>query len=102
MPSYLNAADALLLTSKREGSPNTVKEAMACNVPVVATDVGDVRQRLEGVTGSYVCQTDEELVEALACVLECEEESNGRDTIRDLSVEGMGTEIKRIYETILG
>lgn len=101
MPNYLNAADALLLTSKREGSPNTVKEAMACNVPVVATDVGDVRQRLDGVKGSYVCQTDEELTDALAAVLEHGEDSNGRSAIRELTVEGMGTDIKRIYETVL-
>ena len=42
VPLYLNAAEALLVTSDKEGSPNIVKEAIACNVPIVSVDVGDV------------------------------------------------------------
>ena len=45
MPLYLNASDALLLTSIREGSPTIVKEALARNLPIVSVDVGDVRER---------------------------------------------------------
>ena len=48
MPFVYNAADALLLTSFHEGSANAVKEAMACNCPVISTDTGDA----EWVTGS--------------------------------------------------
>lgn len=51
---YMNAADCLLLTSVQEGSPNVIKEAMACNCPIVSTDVGDVRERLTGLDGCYV------------------------------------------------
>jgi teichuronic acid biosynthesis glycosyltransferase TuaC len=51
---YLNAADCLLLTSTLEGSPNAVKEAMACGRPVVSTDVGDVRWILGGVEGCHL------------------------------------------------
>lgn len=54
---YMNAADCLLLTSWSEGSPNVIKEAMACNCPIVTTDVGDVNERLDGLNGCFVAKT---------------------------------------------
>jgi len=47
MPWYYSAADAMILCSDSEGSPTSVKEALACNLPVVSTDVGDVRRSCE-------------------------------------------------------
>jgi teichuronic acid biosynthesis glycosyltransferase TuaC len=101
MPVYLNAADALLVTSKSEGSPNAVKEALACNLPVVSTDVGDVRERLDGVSRSSVCHTDAELVEALVAVLEAGQRSDGRAHVRDLSLERMTDRLLSVYEEVL-
>jgi glycosyltransferase involved in cell wall biosynthesis len=101
MPTYMNAADVLLLTSKREGSPNTVKEAMACNTPVVATAVGDVPERLDGVTPSGVGRTDPELIDGLVEVLRAGGPSNGRDHARDLSLERMGQRIRAVYDEVL-
>jgi len=51
---YLLVADVLLNPSYHEGSPNVVKEAMACGLPVVAADCGDVRKRLAGCTPEAV------------------------------------------------
>ena len=58
---------SLLLTSIREGSPQVVKEAMACGCPIVSVDVGDVRERLTGLDGCYVAtsRTPEELAQLL-------------------------------------
>ena len=101
MPDYYNAADVLLLTSNREGSPNSVKEAMACNLPVVSTDVGDVYRRLDAVDPSFVCNSDEELVDALVQVLQRGERSNGREVIKPLSLGGMANQILAVYESVV-
>jgi len=101
MPLYYNAADVLLLPSLREGSPNTVKEAMACNLPVVSTDVGDVRERLGPVSNSYVCSDDSELVDALLAVIESGGRSDGRDHVAEVGLQRMGERIVDIYESLL-
>ena len=101
MPTYYNAADALLVSSLREGSPNTVKEAMACNLPVVSTDVGDTRTRLGPVENSHVCSTDAELAEAVVSVVETGRRSDGREHVQDVSLERMGERLIDIYESVL-
>jgi len=79
MPVLLCASDALLLCSDREGSPTMVKEAMACDLPVVSSDVGDVRERLHGVNpGAVVAQDADELARALLEVHASHTRSNGR------------------------
>jgi glycosyltransferase involved in cell wall biosynthesis len=101
MPVYMNAADSLLLTSEHEGSPNSVKEALACGLPVVSTDVGDVRERLSGVSPSGVGTTDSALVSELIAVLEQGTRSNGREQARDLSLDRMAHRIDEVYESVL-
>lgn len=53
------AADAFLMTSFTEGSPQVIKEALACGCPIVSVDVGDVQERVDGVEGCYVATTRE-------------------------------------------
>jgi teichuronic acid biosynthesis glycosyltransferase TuaC len=60
MPWYYSAADAMILCSKSEGSPTSVKEALACNLPVVSTDVGDVREIMDGIDGCEICSDSAE------------------------------------------
>ena len=80
---YMCAADVLLLTSVSEGSPNVIKEAMACNCPIVSTDVGDVRVRLEKVDSSYVADVDtpEALSGCLTKALASSYRTNGREVL---------------------
>ena len=54
MPTYYNAADVIFLTSLWEGSPNVIKEAMACNRPIVATNVGDISWLLNNISGCFI------------------------------------------------
>lgn len=58
IPSYINAANLLLVTSLYEGSPNIIKEAMACNCQIVTSDVGDVRKTIGATAGCYLTSYD--------------------------------------------
>lgn len=98
MPWYYSAADCLLMTSDYEGSPMVVKEALACNLPVVSVDVGDVVERLMGVSPSMIVPRDAAaLGEAVANVLIENCRSNGRDRMQDLSEDGVARKIVSIY-----
>jgi teichuronic acid biosynthesis glycosyltransferase TuaC len=78
IPLYLGAADALLVTSDYEGSPTIVKEAISCGLPVVSVDVGDVKERLAGITPSYIVARNPELLaEAVLQILDAGTRSNG-------------------------
>ncbi len=98
MPLYMNAADAMLLTSKSEGCPNSVKEALACNLPVVAVDVGDVARLLDGVSPSVVDSDDDVLADALATTLNAPERSNGREAVSSISLSNQLDRIEALYE----
>jgi len=101
VPDYMNAADALLLTSHSEGSPNSVKEALACNLPVVAVDVGDVRERLAGVEPSRVAASDEELVGGSSTF---SNPASDRTAARppEVSIDRMADRMLEVYEEVAG
>lgn len=103
MPLYMNACDALLLTSLHEGSPNAVKEALACNLPVVSVDVGDVRQRIGSVEGCVVCADDrpETIAAALEQVLQRGGRANGRAAVQDLDEHLLTQKVITVYEQAL-
>jgi glycosyltransferase involved in cell wall biosynthesis len=103
MPLYMNAADVLLLTSSREGSPNVVIEALACNLPVVAVDVGDVRERLGQVDGCIVTADNhpQTIAAALQKVIQLGERVAGRDAVRHLDIRTTTRQIINVYHQAL-
>ena len=97
----LNAADCLLVTSLHEGSPNIVKEAMACNLPVVTVPCGDTGERLKDVRPGSICPYDPDaLAKAIREVLATGCRSNGRDQIiaQGLTLSKVAEHLIHIYE----
>jgi teichuronic acid biosynthesis glycosyltransferase TuaC len=104
MPLFMNACDALLVTSLHEGSPNVVKEALACNLPVVSVNVGDVEERLGSVEGCAVCEKDDpkSLAFALDQVLKSGQRVLGRNSIMHLDETRLVRELIGVYSQTLG
>lgn len=100
----LNACDMLLLPTKSEGSPQVLKEAMACNCPIVATDVADIAYLLQGVSNSYVTTFDpKDVADKIQRVIECGERTNGRKRIEALKLDNpqVAETILNIYKQII-
>jgi glycosyltransferase involved in cell wall biosynthesis len=99
---YMNACDALVFPSFQEGSPNIVKQAMACNLPIVATDVGDVTEIIGETKGCYVCNASiEDFVDKLRLVLYSPERTQGHGNVRHLASPVVARRLIGIYESVL-
>lgn len=98
MVLLMNAADALLMTSHTEGSPQVVKEAMACGCPIVSVDVGDVAEIIEGVDKCYIAKTYDakELADLLSKAILFKGKTNGRERILELNLDN-----KQIAEKLI-
>jgi glycosyltransferase involved in cell wall biosynthesis len=101
VPLWLNASDALLLTSLHEGSPTIVKEALACGLPVVSVKVGDVAERIEGIEGCYLAEAQPpELAAKLSLVRQNGKRLNCRTQLEELSILHVAEKLKQCYEEI--
>lgn len=102
VPTWLNASDALLLTSTHEGSPNAVKEALACDVPVVSVDVGDVRERIETIDGCFIADASPvDLAAKLMSVFARRSRIESRVRMSDLSLTAVAGRLREIYATLV-
>jgi len=103
MPWCYSAADVMLLCSDREGSPTSVKEALACNLPVVSTDVGDVADILDGIRGVAIADGDAgSLADAIESVLCEKHRSNfdGRTAMERYGQSHLTRQIVEVYEQL--
>ena len=104
IPVYMSACDVFVFTSSQEGSPNVVKEALACDLPVVSVSVGDVRQRLQGVEGCEVCvdERPETIAAALERALRRGGRIRGNEAVQCLDERLLTKKVIDIYWSVMG
>ncbi|MBK0401917.1 glycosyltransferase family 4 protein [Adhaeribacter sp. BT258] len=107
IPKYLNAAHVLVVPSLMEGSPNVLKEAMACNCPIVSTDMGDAGWVFGNTEGCYLSSfKPQDFAEKIKQALEFSERkgrTEGEKRILDLGLdaETIAQRVKGIYQLAL-
>ena len=98
VPIWLNASHALLLTSLHEGSPTIVKEALACALPVVSVEVGDVAERIESIEGCHLVRPEAaDLANGLCRVHARRQRLNCRAELEALSITSVAQRLKEFY-----
>jgi len=99
----MHAVDVCLMTSKTEGSPQFIKEAMACGCPIVTTRVGDTDYVIGDTDGCYFTDDNaEDCAKQLNRALRFAEQhnrTNGRKRIQELgySNDVVAAKIRDIY-----
>jgi glycosyltransferase involved in cell wall biosynthesis len=102
IPLYMIACDVLALASDFEGSPMVIKEAMACNLPIVSVNVGDVAEVIRNTEGCYLCErTPEDMAAKLSLALQWGKRTDGRAKVAHLSLEATARRIFTIYEEMV-
>ena len=103
----MNACNCLLVTSHRETGPLVVKEAMACNIPIVSTDVGDVKAVTSDTSGCFLTSFDpNDVADKVIHALEFSSKhsrTNGRERIKDLglNIESIANRISDVYKSLI-
>tara|TARA_Y100001970_G_scaffold270265_1_gene363911 strand:+ start:2925 stop:3962 length:1038 start_codon:yes stop_codon:yes gene_type:complete len=99
---YYNAASLLLITSISEGSPVMVKEAMACNTPIVSVDVGDIKDTLQSQNNFFIGPYDEKILsDNIIDVLKSQVAIKSRDAIKVNSMKNTAKQISNIYNKMI-
>lgn len=104
VPYYINASTIHILTSDFEGSPNSVKECMACNIPVVSTPVGNVKDLFADLKGYYISKSFEinELTELVFKSLNLKTVTGRTKLIeKNLDLKSVAKKINELYISII-
>ena len=98
----LNASDLLLVTSISETGPIIVKEALACNCPIVSTDVGDVKKLINNISNCYMTSYEvNDVIKKINLVFMNNKRTNGRKVIKDFTLDKIAVKILPIYKNVL-
>lgn len=98
----LSAVDVALMTSYSEGSPQFVKEALACTCPIVSTDVGDVRLVMGNIPGCYITSYDAaDVAEKIRRVLTSTIPVVSRERISQFDNRLIARQVREVYQTIV-
>lgn len=100
----MNATNCLLMTSYREGSPQVIKETMACGTPVVSVDVGDVREIMGDTEGCYIAERNpDDIAEKIRMALAFKGKTQGRKRIKDLGLSNdlVAKRLIGVYQQVL-
>ena len=98
----LNAADVMLMTSDREGSPVTVRESLACMTPVVSVDVGDVVGVLAGLPGCSIHPRDpEKLAGGVLDSLRTDRHEALRRRAEETSRHAVAQRVLAVYQSVV-
>ena len=104
VPFFFNAASVHLLTSDFEGSPNSIKESIFCNTPVVSTNVGNVNDICEGLKGCFISNSNDpkELADLVIKALNIDK-FDCRDTLirKGYSIKNVASKLITIYNEII-
>lgn len=102
VPLYMSACDALVLASELEGSPMVIKEAMACNLPIVSVRVGDVAEVIDGTSNCALAERDpSDIAAKLIKVLLVPTRSDGRQRIDHMRHERIAQRVVEVYHAAL-
>ena len=98
----LNACNLLLLTSKSEGSPQVIKEALACNCPIVATDVGDIQELIDGTEGCYLTSFNpDDIAEKIKLALQFDRTKIASERIKNFDNKIIAKKVYDIYQKVI-
>jgi len=104
VPLYMNASALHLLTSDFEGSPNSIKECLACDIPVVSTPVGNVADLIGDIKGCYISKSfePEELAKLVLLAIKCDD-FKGRNNLLDkkLDIKSVAVKLHAIYNNLI-